>query len=102
MARRWGTTPHELRRTLTYDQLGGYIRIERFAIADEGVLTAYGTAAAIGQALGGKKSKALKSFAEALRPKGSVTDTANTKGAEKPKGIADYKAGMRELLLGSA
>lgn len=53
---------------MTYDQFTAYIRIERSALGEESVMVAYGTAAAIAEVMGGKKTKALRKFANAVTP----------------------------------
>lgn len=72
------------------------MKIERTAMGEEQVIAAYGTAASIAQAIGGKKTKALERFAKAVRPNYLGAGHIPRRG---PKGIDDYKAGIRQLML---
>ena len=59
-------------------------------------MAASGTASAIAQAIGGKKTKALQKFADAVRPRMAIDGSPQKRG---PKTAADYTAGVREMML---
>lgn len=62
-------------------------------------MSAYGTAAAIGQMLGGKRTKALQQFISAVRPNFGDALTPVRAG---PKTIEDYQAGIKNLMMPEA
>ncbi len=68
MSRRWGQTPLQLRRQLTYHEFTESVMIERRAMGEEAILFAYGTHSAILDAIGGSKVRALQKFSQAVRP----------------------------------
>lgn len=64
-------------------------------------MSAYGVAAAISQAIGGRKTKALERFASAVRPQyGDDEPRRPTK--QEPLTSADYHAGIKKFLIPEA
>jgi hypothetical protein len=86
LARRWGSTPYRLRHQLTYPEFSTYLLAERHAYGEEATIAAYGTAAAIADVFGGKKSKALKKFSTVLTPKASLDGDREPVSKKNPGG----------------
>ena len=63
-------------------------------------MDAYGTAAAIAQAIGGKKTKALERFAEAVRPKYNINPEGKApQPTTGPRGIHELRSGLKSILF---
>jgi hypothetical protein len=92
LSRRWGTSPYRLRHELTYPEFSTYLLVERHSYGEEATIAAYGTAAAIADVFGGKKSKALKKFSKVLTPKASLDGRREPVSQKSPGGH-----GMDEL-----
>lgn len=72
--------------------------MERDALGEERVVAAYGTAAAIAQAIGGKKTKALEKFARAVQRQAGNRGGQATAGDSADMSVlrARIKQGMAE------
>lgn len=86
LARRWGTSPDQLRHQLTDAQFRAYLGVEADSQSNEWMVQAMGTAAAIAQTLGGKQTKALRQFHQAITSRGTAASAKDSSEMSRLRG----------------